>query len=940
MRAFIPAVLLLANMIWMPAAHAQLGFLIDKLKGNGPVAELTETTSKIKQLRAEGQFAEAISLAEKLVADEAKRGGNSFFSGGMVMSVGTTKKLLAELYGEAGDVERAISLFEEALKDSEQDKSLFNMMARQPHIARLNMMSDQMTLADLYLKAKRFDVAERILLNALKIVEAGGSDTELEQLTLYDKLGSVAIQSKDLPKAELYLLAALQRAKAIAVKSRNDAPGQGIAGLTNAASFLGGAFGQLAELSQGLKQNYQVLGQPSPFAGANLETALASPDGVELGDRTPHCATINKLAAVYSLTGKGGELKKLYDNEFEPYVSERNRAARKFNELAGNRGMGVAQLGIEKSEFAFAQRFAAIGLMDEAESALSAALRLNDDRLREWYAASQTAQSSSGSHDMRRKYVHARLLMALAHPSRNHAGLIEALGSAKGMKADYVRVQTRSMAKLSPKMRAALTDPFDMAAITKYLYADPDPREMQRRANELNARGSSQADQRLREEGKKIVQPLMLAEFEAEGLVYGAVTAAKIRKRLPNGAAYGEFVKLLKPDETGNRPDSYHYALVALLPNKDSVEVHDLGPANEIEVLTSRYGSEMNSVRMTGRAPDIERLKRLGQELYTRLLAPVLKTGGRYTALVICPDGELNLLPFEAFVDNTGNFLISKMDIRYVASARELLNRRPRVATDLTLAVFADPDYDSIAEQAPTDSSAAANTKKRAQLRSATGRALRDEKFDALPETRIEAQRVEAAIKKVFGGNTKVLLGRDANVKNFVGVKSPRFLHVATHGFFLQAPPTVLAKKGDVELQYVDPDEYSGLVLAGANQGLKTGSEAGIVLSNRLSAMDLDDTEMVVLSACSTGVGVVSTGEGVFGLKRAIQIAGARNSITSLWNVPTDETATLMSNFYEYFASEKDAAIALRNAKLSLMKTQPNPFFWAPFVLSGTSATP
>ena len=938
MRVTCLILLFTANSLLTPCAYAQLGGLFDQFKSGGAGAALTSEIYAIEQLRSEGKLEEAIRLAEQLVADAHKGGGFALLRPNANTSSGQAKMLLANLYGEAGNVERAIPIFEEGLKEAEESSPFRIAEERQPHIMRMNMVNKWLELVDLNIQAKRLDVAEKLVLDLAKKADAVGEDAELEQLTLYDKLGGIALQAKNFAKAESYLQTALQLANTMIAKSIDDKPGQGISGLAAATNIFSGVIGQVREMLPALQQNLLMQGLPNAPAGSRL---LATKDAIEAGESSPHLATINKLAAVYGLTGKRGQLKQLYETDFEAYLAFQKRANAQIAGMSenGSTTLVFGQYGIEKSEFAFAQRFSSVGLLDEAEGAFITALRLNDERLREWYSSSQMTKLSSGSHEVRRKYAHAWLSMALAHPSRNHARLIEALGSAKGMTADYARAQNRSMAKLPPKMREALSSPVDnIAATMQYIYAAPDQREMQRRMDEFNNRRPPQTDARLRDEGKKTFRSLILAEFEADSLVYGAVTESKIRERLPKGAAYIEFVKVLITDDVGGRQDSFRYALVALLPNKNKVEVRDLGPASEIEVMIGRYGMEMNAFQMTKRLPDIERVKRIGKEIYARLLAPVVKAGQPYPILVICPDGELNLLPFEALVDDAGGFLISKTDVRYVASSRELLNRRPLAKAELTAAVFADPDYDYTAERSsaiPTDTAYA----KRALMRSATGRALRDSTFDALPDTRKEAQNVEAAIKKSFGGKTTVLLGRDANTQNFLGIASPRFLHVATHGFFLEVPSTLLAKNGAAELRLAtNPDEFSGLVLAGANKGIKAGNEDGIVLANRLSAMNLSGTELVVLSACSTGFGVASTGEGVYGLKRAIQIAGARSSITSLWNVASDETGTLMANFYERLATDNGTATALRNAKLSLMKTKPNPFFWAPFVLSGASA--
>jgi hypothetical protein len=164
------------------------------------------------------------------------------------------------------------------------------------------------------------------------------------------------------------------------------------------------------------------------------------------------------------------------------------------------------------------------------------------------------------------------------------------------------------------------------------------------------------------------------------------------------------------------------------------------------------------------------------------------------------------------------------------------------------------------------------------------------------------------------------------------GGVSPRVLHIATHGFFFS----------DTTLQ--DTEEQmnrSGLILAGANYAWKagtplTGREDGILSAFEISHTNLRSTELVVLSACETGLGYIVNNEGVFGLQRAFKQAGVKNLLVSLWSIPDNATQVLMTEFYRN-CLERNMPMpdALKSAQkwMREQKGYENPYYWAGFVL-------
>jgi len=360
-----------------------------------------------------------------------------------------------------------------------------------------------------------------------------------------------------------------------------------------------------------------------------------------------------------------------------------------------------------------------------------------------------------------------------------------------------------------------------------------------------------------------------------------------------------------------------HY--LALCLRAGALQVRDLGPADDIDLLVQRYRQEAAAAQ--GGAADDARLRALARQLYARILAPVLGErlpAGRYVADL---DGLLNLLPLEALVDGSDRYLLDAGSWRHVGSARALLREAaPAPAGALGKAVLlVDPAFAA----APKPRAAPANAMRRT-LAAAAGR------FTPLPDTRDEGRQVARALRRM-GLQPTLLAGRQADAAALAALKSPRILHIATHGFFFEQEAP--ARPGLYSVAAASGGMAGGIALAGSN-GPSEGAD-GLVFISQFRTLDLVGTELVVLSACDTGVGSVRSGEGLNSLRQALELAGSRAQVTALWKVPSAATARLMALFYERMAQGAPAAQALRQAKLALRATHPHPLFWAGFTLSG-----
>ena len=237
--------------------------------------------------------------------------------------------------------------------------------------------------------------------------------------------------------------------------------------------------------------------------------------------------------------------------------------------------------------------------------------------------------------------------------------------------------------------------------------------------------------------------------------------------------------------------------------------------------------------------------------------------------------------------------------------------------------------------------------------------------YRPLPGTESEVNDLRQQFEDTFPDAPQpVLLRKDKATKEAVVAAAPshRFLHLATHGFFadeseqsiLLAEQRAALERGDLRLLAGvagrHPGLLSGLVFAGVNRSDRRPEET-ILTALEAADLELGGVELVVLSACDTGRGQVAGGEGVLGLQRAFQLAGARSVVASLWRVPDEETHQLMREFYRRVWSERPVSRveALRQAQLWMLENwkprgglerpapqgPPPPYFWAAFVLSG-----
>lgn len=396
-----------------------------------------------------------------------------------------------------------------------------------------------------------------------------------------------------------------------------------------------------------------------------------------------------------------------------------------------------------------------------------------------------------------------------------------------------------------------------------------------------------------------------------------------------------EFMKFKRFKFIANKyADDEYFALLQFSNDPDNIRCISLGSADTIDTLIKDVLANILSNCELDKSVSNDLMKPL-KSLSSILLQPILRNIDSCDRLYLVPDGELFRLPFEALLTDDGKFAIEKYQIVYLNSGRDLVSKHGgRDESNFTeSAIIANPDF-NLGEK-PT------NKKNKKEFTRLGLKLAKD-----LPWTQDEADNLSKILK------VKPITQQDASKKRILELTSPKYLHFATHGIFmpketgLENLGTLLL--GSENLSYhqlstiQNPMLRSGLVLAGFNAWLsfKEVPEEmgnGFLTAMDIAQMDLTGTRLVVLSACESGLGDIDNGEGVFGLRRAFKIAGARRLVMSLWEVEDKETQQLMTDFYSCLHEDNITFYeAFRKTQLKFIhETSRNPYFWAAFIFLG-----
>ena len=417
----------------------------------------------------------------------------------------------------------------------------------------------------------------------------------------------------------------------------------------------------------------------------------------------------------------------------------------------------------------------------------------------------------------------------------------------------------------------------------------------------------------LREKKKNLEKNLYRLIPEIKPKIFGV---EEIYKFLPKNSLLIEYKKYTPLFNNPNNEEKY----IALIIKKNGdINSIDLGLAKKIDDQIKNAYSQSTSL------PEFEfqfdNAQKAWHDLSDLIIAPLKEIIGEVETLFISPDSEINKVPFAALsLDKEDQIFSDLFNLRLLTTGRELISLSKKSDTsNRDSVVFANPNFNkfnnighsNIGEKNPLSIS---------QRRS---KDLNSAKWNQLPGTSIEGR----AVAKLL--DAELFEKDNATVIALENQKNNKIIHIATHAFYLEN------KGNEIENSML----RSGIVFSGANFPDANPLDDGYLMALEIARFNWENTDLVVISACESGRGEFLSGEGLYGLKRAINVAGAKSSLLSLWKVNDEATAFFMKSFYEKLIAGESRAEALfktqREFRNHKNENYRHPHIWAAFQLSG-----
>jgi len=942
------------------------------------LAEAERLNQQVEQLDQQGKYGEAIPLAEQALAIRRRVLGERH------PDVAAGLNSLALLYQAQGRYAEAEPLYQRSLQIAETQ-----LGKDHPNFAiSLN------NLAGLYRDQGRYAEAEPLYQRSLQIRETQlGKDHPDVALSL----NNLAVLYRDqgrYAEAEPLFQRSLQIRE---TQLGKDHPN--VATSLNNLALLYQAQGRYAEAEPLFQRSLQIietqLGKDHPNAATSLNNlavlyrdqgryAEAEPlfrrslqiRETQLGQDHPNVATsLNSLALLYQAQGRYAEAEPLFQRSLQIRETQLGKdhsdVATSLNNLAAfyqaqgryaeaeplfQRSLQImeTQLGKDHPNVADSLNNLAFLYHDQGRYGETIALLTQGLDIQE---TNLTANLVIGAEAQKRDYIttlqgttNAVISLHLQQTSTNPAAARLALTTALRRKGRILDALSDNLNRLRQNLTPADQKLLDQLTATRTQLAtlyygglgDRTPEQYRTEINILQQQATRlEADLNNRSAGfRSETQP---------------ITLEAVQQQIPADTALVELVRYEPFDPKAKRGEQWgtpRYAAYTLTAS-GTIQAVDLGEAAPIDQLAAKF-------RTLLQRPNFDP-KPVARQLDAVLMQPIRQKLGNTRNLLISPDSYLNLIPFAALVDEQNRYLVETYAIAYLSSGRDLLRLQTSTASVQPSLILANPDYENpgdpnsatrlqqttpiaLSPTSPSPSSTRSNS------RSTDIASL---KFDRLPGTAAEAAALAPKLP-----NAIALTDNQATENVLQQVQSPRILHIATHGFFLQdlPQPTAAQSRGLFSdragagpvLDAIptpgnrpfnpndNPLLRSGLALAGFNPR-KSGNDDGVLTALEASNLNLRGTQLVVLSACETGIGDIANGEGVYGLRRAFTLAGAETQVISLWKVSDDGTKDLMVKYYDRLLQGLGRSDALLQTQREFLNDPQyrHPFYWASFIPSG-----
>jgi hypothetical protein len=389
------------------------------------------------------------------------------------------------------------------------------------------------------------------------------------------------------------------------------------------------------------------------------------------------------------------------------------------------------------------------------------------------------------------------------------------------------------------------------------------------------------------------------------------VSWKQVQARLHNDEVYLEVLRLRRDNFAFDQPVVQYWGFVI----KPGATAPKLFKISEGEAFEGR-GLKNYQNRIKNQLDD--------NESYKSYWASIKSNTGDASKLTFSGDGVYHMInPLTLKNDLSGKYLLAEITLKRVSTGRDFLEAAPAPIINKEITLIGNPAFD--------------------MSRKGTGNLYQGKEFDKvggddvkvrsglsqLPGTQKEVESIQG-MASGKGIKTNILSGNRATEAGVKNLRNQQVVHIATHGEFDQLP------KADGYLK-------AKLILAGAADrepfGIADYSkyEDGFLTAYEVTQLDLAQTNLVVLSACETGTGEIQSGEGVWGLQRAFQLAGAKTVMGSLWKISDEATVIYMTSFYEKYLTGADVNEAYRSAMLKTKESYPEPYYWGAFTLTGVN---